>query len=546
MSEARRASLGDERGRIARLGGPAVAVAVLAAMLTPAGAAPAVAAAPEAAGRAATAPATGGPGVPAPGTGPTPAVVPLPAVEGPLRTDAGTHPFGAAAYQDRPQNLAAVGYVEQEYLVRGKANVYEWPDVGPAVVRTADAPYVTRILVRKPARATRFSGNVVVEPLNPSNLFDLNIGWGLLNRQLIRNGDAWVGVTVKPISVDALKTFDPQRYAALSFANPLPLDDPRNCATVPADSSRTTENGLAWDIISQVGRAVRDSGPANPIGYRTRQVYGFGYSQTGGYFYDYINAVRPISVLPGDKQVYDGYIVAVAGGAFAGAYPINQCVAAPPVGDERRQFTNVGVPIVHIMSQSDYLTGIGGRRLDSDIPADAFRHYEMAGAGHATPDELYYSARPEDIVQAGRAVPPQQCDQGPRSRFPSHIFFDATLANLDRWVRNGTPPPHGSPIVVQQGAPVKDEFGNVVGGLRSPYLDVPTSRWDGNSTGASFCRIAGHEVPFDQATLDRLYRSHADYVAKVTRSAYALAAQRFITPYDAAAIVLEAARADIP
>jgi len=32
----------------------------------------------------------------------------------------------------------------------------------------------------------------------------------------------------------------------------------------------------------------------------------------------------------------------------------------------------------------------------------------------------------------------------------------------------------------------------------------------------------------------------------VTPSAYALAAQRFITPYDAAAIVLEAARADIP
>src|SRR5436190_1147235 len=83
---------------------------------------------------------------------------------------------GGAAYQDRPENLASYGYVEQEYIVRGKADVYEWPNVGPAVVRTADAPYVTRILVRKPARASRFSGNVVVEPLNPSNLFDLNIG----------------------------------------------------------------------------------------------------------------------------------------------------------------------------------------------------------------------------------------------------------------------------------------------------------------------------------------------------------------------------------
>ena len=547
MHELRSAGLDDQQRvfRRVRRTGAVVAAAVLGAMIMPAGAAPAAAPVVPAELPATAGSSGGGPGVPAPGTGPAAAVVPLPGLEGPLGSTEASHPFGGAAYQDRPQNLAASGYVEQEYFVRGKANVYEWPDVGPAVVRTADAPYVTRILVRKPAQASRFSGNVVVEPLNPSNLFDLNIGWGLVHRQLLRNGDAWVGVTVKPISVDALKTFDPQRYGALSFANPLPLDDPRNCATVPADSSRSTENGLAWDIISQVGRLVREGGARGPIGYRTSKVYGFGYSQTGGYFYDYINAVRPISVLPGDRQVYDGYVVAVAGGAFAGAYPINQCVAAPPL-DERRQFTNVGVPIIHIMSQSDYLTGIAGRRLDSDIPADAFRHYEMAGAGHATPDELYYSARPADIVKAGRAVPPQQCNEGPRSRFPSSIFFDAVQANLDAWVRRGTPPPHGSPIVVQQGQPVKDEFGNVVGGLRSPYLDVPTSRWEGNSTGASFCRIAGHEVPFDQATLDRLYRSHADYVLKVARSAYSLAAQRFITWYDAQAIVQEARRADIP
>jgi hypothetical protein len=49
------------------------------------------------------------------------------------------------------------------------------------------------------------------------------------------------------VTVEALKTFDPRRYASLSFANPLPLDDPTNCATpntlIAGDSSRTTENG---------------------------------------------------------------------------------------------------------------------------------------------------------------------------------------------------------------------------------------------------------------------------------------------------------------
>ena len=33
------------------------------------------------------------------------------------------------------------------------------------------------------------SGTVVVEPLNPSNLFDLNIGWAMSGDQFMRNGN---------------------------------------------------------------------------------------------------------------------------------------------------------------------------------------------------------------------------------------------------------------------------------------------------------------------------------------------------------------------
>jgi Alpha/beta hydrolase domain len=185
--------------------------------------------------------------------------------------------------------------------------------------------------------------------------------------------------------------------------------------------------------------------------------------------------------------MYDGYIVAVAGGALVGAVSMNQCEPPPPLTDPRRRFTDVGVPIIHVTSQSDYLIGIAGRQPDGDAPLHQFRHDEMAGAGHATPDELYFSAAPDDIVEAGRAVPPERCNEGPRSRFPSHIFFDAILANLDAWVRDGVPPPSADVISVFNSAPVVDQFGNVVGGLRSPYLDVPTSTWFGSATGASFC-----------------------------------------------------------
>ncbi len=85
---------------------------------------------------------------------------PIPQVTGPLPVSATSYPFGAADHQLVPQDLSRRGYVEEEYLVSGKANVYSWPASGPAVVRTPDAPYTTRILVRRPARRSHFSGNV--------------------------------------------------------------------------------------------------------------------------------------------------------------------------------------------------------------------------------------------------------------------------------------------------------------------------------------------------------------------------------------------------
>ena len=476
---------------------------------------------------------------------------PVPEVTGPLPESADSYAFGAADHELVPEDLAKEGYTEEEFLVSGTANVYSWPAPGPAVVRTADAPYTTRLLVRRPAEGRHFSGNVVVEMLNPSNLFDLNIGWAVAHRQMIENGDAWVGVTAKPVAVEALKKFDAARYHDLSFANPLPLSDPRNCATVAADSSRTTENGLIWDIYSQVGAWLKSDAPSNPLRYESstsevEHAYGFGYSQTGGYLVNYINAVHPRVVESDGKPIYDAYVVAVAGGAFAGAYPMNQCEPAPPPNDVRRQFKDVGVPIMRMMSQSDYLLGIASRRPDNDQAPDQYRHYEMAGAGHATPDELIYSAAPADIIKAGRAVPPTACNEGPRSRFPSWTFFDAALRNLDLWVREGTVPPRADPILVKDGAPVLDQYGNVQGGLRSSYLDVPTSTWFGTSTGASFCFIAGHEQPFAQSTLQALYPKHGVYVREVRKDVRALQADQLLTAHDARFLIREAAKADVP
>ena len=221
-------------------------------------------------------------------------------VVGPIATTAQSYPFGAADHTRAPQDLRKLGYVEEEYFFSGAANVYDWPANGPAVVRTANAPYTTRVLVRRPIDARRFSGTVVVEMLNPSNRMDLNIGWAISHEHWTRKGDAWVGITAKPISVVALKSFNPERYAPLAWANPLPLSDARNCESVAGDSTRGTENGLVWDMHRQVARWLRSDDADNPFVARGRtsaeRLYAWGYSQTGGFLYTYINAIHPLDV----------------------------------------------------------------------------------------------------------------------------------------------------------------------------------------------------------------------------------------------------------
>ncbi len=472
--------------------------------------------------------------------------VALPHVSGPIATTNQSHAFGAAEHTLKPQFLEELGYIEEEYFVSGLANVYDWPQRGSLEVRTAATPYTTRVLVRRPIDVAKFSGSVVVEMLNPSNLFDLNIAWALSHAQIMRNGDAWVGITAKPIAVKTLKQFDSQRYDALSWANPLEPNDPLNCE-VGGDSTQTTENGLVWDIHSQVATWLRSDEPSNPFRYGSNtsaadMLYAWGYSQTGSFLYTYINAIHPEILRLTGQSLFDGYLVAVS----SGPAPINQCASRIARDDPRRPIENAGVPVIHIMSQSDYLFGLSSRQPDSDTPNNQFRRYEIAGSGHASPDELYWGAKPEDLIKAGRDVPPLACNEGPRSRFPNKLAFNVALVWLDQWARSGIAPPRADLIQVVDGQPVLDMHGNVIGGLRSPYVDVPTSTWNGNSTGESFCRIAGHEIPFSSEKLKALYPTHSDYVDAVRTSVNELVAAGFLLAADGAEVIEEALNAAIP
>lgn len=191
----------------------------------------------------------------------------LPLAVTPLQATADSRPFLAAAHQRQPLALGEHGYIEEEFLIRGEARVFEWPDAdGP--VELARGPYSTRILVRRPEDGERFNGAVIVEALNPSTPVDLPVMWAESYLHFISEGFAWVGVTVKPNVIESLRRFDPDRYGSLGMPNPRPA---AACApdginawsqpTTPAD-----ETGLAWDLLSQTGALLKSGEPGNPLG----------------------------------------------------------------------------------------------------------------------------------------------------------------------------------------------------------------------------------------------------------------------------------------
>jgi hypothetical protein len=467
-----------------------------------------------------------------------------------------SYPFGAANHLNVPEDLARVGYVEEEYFVSGTANVYNWTPPGTATVRTANAPYTTRMLVRRPINSRQFSGNVIVEIMNATNYVDFEIGWAISKEQIVHHGDVWIGFTSKPVTVAALKTFNPTRYAPLSWANPLPLTDPDNCTTlytiIGGDSSRTTENGLLWDIFSQIAALVRSDASDNPLRrFRVERVYGYGYSQSGFDLQTYIDAVHPLAKQANGKYMFDGFLD-VAG--FNAAATINQC--QPGLygegfffGPGPWQISDAGVPVIRMATDSEELLALvqSGRRADNNTYPDQFREYELAAAAHASPNELDFGPAFADILAAGAPMPAQSCGFGPRSPYPTKALQNAAFANLDLWVRRGVEPPPGLLLnFLSDGTQVLDTYGNPTGGVRTPYVDVPTAQWFSASTGPGLCYLIGYDQPFAETQLETLYPNKEAYFKLVLADTAQLVEQRYITPEDGLKIIQEARQSTVP
>ena len=134
---------------------------------------------------------------------------------------------------------------------------------------------------------------------------------------------------------------------------------------------------------------------------------------------------------------------------------------------------------------------------------------------------------------------------------PQHNVVQAAFTAFDKWVDNGTPPPSPPPFKLSSTHPAAlalDAHGNVIGGVRTPAVDVPVSTLSGApAAGAnSICGLFGSTVAFTPAQLASLYGTQSNYIAQYTKSLDKAIASGYILSADKASLLAQAEQVQFP
>lgn len=418
-------------------------------------------------------------------------------------------------------DLAARGYVEEEYLLSGEAERYGVagvlnPDGKWTLTPGERRSYVTRLYVRRPKDPKQFNGTILVEWLNVSLGFDV----GFLDGDGLYDGFAYVGVTPQYGGVvgegdtpQGLKSWDAERYAMLVH----PGDD------------------WSYDIFTQAGRALRANGArGHPLhGYKVKKLIGAGLSQSGSRILAYANGVQPLA------RTYDALMPMLCAGAAApfegGAAPGVAAARARPLFTRVRD--DLSVPAMQLNTEFEAPFFRPNRQPDTP----SYRSWEVAGASHGPAELLKIIHGKEDRDGVGSRW--HAFDAA--SNVSWQPTSDAAIHHVHRWLAGGPPPPAQPPIAFEADGKTisRDAHGNAMGGVRLPELQVPIASYRGQGTKHF---LAGETHPFATDELKRLYPNHMDYVDRVTTAAKAALAAGVILPARAEEYAAQARAADIP
>jgi hypothetical protein len=266
--------------------------------------------------------------------------------------------------------------------------------------------------------------------------------------------------------------------------------------------------GQASEILAQVGALIKSKQSGNPLaGLPLRKMILAGTSASAGVLVNYLPA-HMVLRQPDMKPIYDGFLPTSNGATI-------------------RQ---IDVPMIQVPTMTEVMGGNATARQDGDEPGNQFRVYEFAGMAHIDSRDAaaYY---------------PNPCKL-PISRFPMAAYMSVALNHLLQWVDKGTVPPRADRILVDRNVTndgslmALDEYGNARGGIRNPYVDVPTKKIGVRNEGAvppitnahpfvavrgeaaqnQLCGLAGYEIPLAHEQLKKLYKDKKDYQAKVAKS----------------------------
>ena len=215
----------------------------------------------------------------------------------------------------------------------------------------------------------------------------------------------------------------------------------------------------------------------------------------------------------------------------------------------------VDVPLIQIPTMREASGGGVPTRQDSDAAGDQYRDYEFPGMGHLDTKNV-------------EAFRPNPC-KNPISLFPLGAYMAVGLEHLVAWIDKGTVPPHGNRILLDRNSlndgslMALDEYGNPMGGIRNPYVDVPVMSYSVPNEAANpqppgvlpwvasrgqdginaLCGLTAYQYPLKEAQMKKLYKDKKDYVAKFTKSLDELTKQGWSLPVYREQILADAQKA---
>ena len=515
---------------------------------------------------AAAAPSGGAP-IATPVTGQPAASAPIPQLTGPIPGPLPSAVDGAVSLVT-PGVLAQSGYQQQEFFISGTAQAYNFVgtpksngrwNVSP--VPGSSAYYKTRLEVLTPIDPKHFDGDVVVEWDNVSGGLDAMPDLTLDHADLFRAGVAYIGVSAQFVGVDGAVLNDPSRYGTL---------------VQPGDS-------YSYDIFSQAGMAVRDLYSSLLGGLQPKAIVADGISQSAVRMQTYIDAFAPV------YNVYDGYVVhsrsastselqqspgsasVLVGGVPTSEPDGNVGLSDVPTPSVVLSRTDIYAPVFSYMTQTDVFSppyGLLDYGPATQSNSRGFRLWEAAGTSHADSCQFLLCISQGGLVYGTIALfnemlnPPSTVSAGtctaPINTGEARYTFSAGVEQLIRWSATGGAltgiPAAAPPLFVGQyvgepstTAPVVDANGNIIGGVRSPAVDVPVATLTGDSTSSpGFCVLAGTTTPFSSSQLSSMYPTHRAFVVKWSNDVSKLVSGGYITQVDGEQLIAAAGASRVP